>query len=546
MHVRQSQAVLSRSMSSGNQNYLNTFVFFFCIVFSAKDVAAYDPEASITGLYTGPYFDPLAPRNLTAHLGDQAVLPCTVRQLGDKSVSWVRMRDADILTVDRYTFVGDERFEAHYSTSHETWNLVIKYVQERDAGQYECQVSTEPKMSQLFNLRVVVPKVEIDPPRDQYVEAGSTVKINCKITDVVQLPDYIFWYHEKRRIMDHNNYMVTVKRTGAEAITSTLVIHRVSHQEMGNYTCMPSNLHASSIVLHVPNEQRSAIKDGRNAGSTSSDINTKLVFLMILLVMATMIPPSSTTSVITSREASGSIQDTYENRSDIRALLLLQAKILSIKTSVASAVPFVKNVSLLQCCAAHNCFNPEHMRVFLPIWESDIDSLLGGQKKNIKNDPKEYLNSPATTFKISFAVVQTHSHGELQEYGNKLSQVIKCSKQGGRFCLPFCKILAMENALNVVTVNDDTDTSQSQEEDDVARRHPCSFTPETLGTISGVTSRTSGNNYLNIDCCSLDSGLVLVKNIGTERSVPQASRIDDTSTLSSVYRKVCVKRRAPS
>ena len=47
----------------------------------------YDPESSITGLYTGPYFDPLTPRNLTAHLGDRAEIPCTVRQLGDKSVS---------------------------------------------------------------------------------------------------------------------------------------------------------------------------------------------------------------------------------------------------------------------------------------------------------------------------------------------------------------------------------------------------------------------------------------------------------------------------
>ena len=65
------------------------------------------------------------------------------------------MRDADILTVDRFTFVGDERFEAHYSPEQETWKLIIKYVQERDAGLYECQVSPEPKMSQVFNLRVV-------------------------------------------------------------------------------------------------------------------------------------------------------------------------------------------------------------------------------------------------------------------------------------------------------------------------------------------------------------------------------------------------------
>ena len=70
-------------------------------------------------------------------------------------VSWLRKRDQDILTVDRYTFVADGRFEAQYSVAAETWNLIINYVQDRDAGDYECQVSTEPKMSLIFNLRVV-------------------------------------------------------------------------------------------------------------------------------------------------------------------------------------------------------------------------------------------------------------------------------------------------------------------------------------------------------------------------------------------------------
>lgn len=89
-------------------------------------------------------FNPINPSH------NNNTVPCISRQ-----VSWVRMRDADILTVDRYTFVGDERFEAQYSAAAETWNLIINFVQERDAGDYECQVSTEPKMSQVFNLRVV-------------------------------------------------------------------------------------------------------------------------------------------------------------------------------------------------------------------------------------------------------------------------------------------------------------------------------------------------------------------------------------------------------
>lgn len=37
----------------------------------------------------------------------------------------------------------------------DTWTLQVKYVQPRDAGQYECQVSTEPKMSHFITLNVV-------------------------------------------------------------------------------------------------------------------------------------------------------------------------------------------------------------------------------------------------------------------------------------------------------------------------------------------------------------------------------------------------------
>ncbi|XP_071525117.1 uncharacterized protein [Panulirus ornatus] len=266
---------------------MRPFVLHTMAILLLRGTEAYDPEASITGLYTGPYFDPLAPRNMTAHLGDEATLPCTVRQLGDKSVSWVRMRDADILTVDRYTFVGDERFESHYSSSTETWNLVIKYVQERDAGLYECQVSTEPKMSQLFSLRVVIPKVMIVPEGDRYVKAGSTVRVDCQITDVVQLPDYIFWYHGDKRVMDiHDpNLLVTVKRTGVEAITSTLTIHKVRQEQSGNYTCMPSNLHAASVTLHVLNEKHPAAMQGERNGACTSEAKMNVTLGVLLFVL---------------------------------------------------------------------------------------------------------------------------------------------------------------------------------------------------------------------------------------------------------------------
>lgn len=58
-------------------------------------------------------------------------------------------------TNDRITFIADERFQSFYVDSTGIWTLQIKYVQARDAGIYECQVSTEPKVSARVQLLVV-------------------------------------------------------------------------------------------------------------------------------------------------------------------------------------------------------------------------------------------------------------------------------------------------------------------------------------------------------------------------------------------------------
>ncbi|XP_068201186.1 leucine-rich repeats and immunoglobulin-like domains protein 2 [Palaemon carinicauda] len=212
-----------------------------------------------TGLYMGPYFPTPQTRNITVHTNAVAYLPCAVKQLGDKSVSWVRQRDSDILTVDSYTFVRDERLTVHYTPSTETWTLVIKYVQERDAGTYECQISTEPKMSMWLHLNVIVPQVEIVGEVDKYIRKGSTTRLECKVSSTVQLPDYIFWYHSGERLLEYDNPRVkfSVSRRGGQgsemSITSLLIISNTQPADEGNYTCLPSNLHSATNNLHVLN-----------------------------------------------------------------------------------------------------------------------------------------------------------------------------------------------------------------------------------------------------------------------------------------------------
>lgn len=70
-------------------------------------------------------------------------------------VSWIRRRDSHILSVDRTMFIADERFQTIYVDGSDTWTLQIKYVQARDEGQYECQISTEQKMSHVIYLSVI-------------------------------------------------------------------------------------------------------------------------------------------------------------------------------------------------------------------------------------------------------------------------------------------------------------------------------------------------------------------------------------------------------
>lgn len=70
-------------------------------------------------------------------------------------MSWIRKKDYHLLTVGLTTYSSDERFSATHLRRSEDWTLQIKYVQQRDAGIYECQVSTHPPTSIFLNLKVI-------------------------------------------------------------------------------------------------------------------------------------------------------------------------------------------------------------------------------------------------------------------------------------------------------------------------------------------------------------------------------------------------------
>lgn len=239
------------------------------------------------GLYTGPYFDPAMPTNVSAQLGDTALLACKVNQIGGKTVSWIRKRDSHILTVDETTFISDDRFYILKPEKKHVWTLRIRYVQLRDAGLYECQVSTEPKMSYFVHLNVVEPRVSIEGNGNVHAHQGSNVVFKCLIQGTLQKPAYVFWYHGSRRLLpDYDSSMSANVTTvvegkpptsseymasGDDALSvyeATLKLVNVGPEQSGNYTCGPSNTKSATAKLHITDgEIRAAMSDGTNCGT---------------------------------------------------------------------------------------------------------------------------------------------------------------------------------------------------------------------------------------------------------------------------------------
>lgn len=80
------------------------------------------------------------------------------------------------------------------------WQLNIKFVQLRDAGFYECAVSSHPSISLFVKLDLTESRAEIAGPPEKYLKPGSTLKMSCRVLENIENPLFLFWYHNNRMI----------------------------------------------------------------------------------------------------------------------------------------------------------------------------------------------------------------------------------------------------------------------------------------------------------------------------------------------------------
>ncbi|XP_039277270.1 neural cell adhesion molecule 1 [Nilaparvata lugens] len=226
--------------------------------------------------------------NVTVQLGGTAFLHCRVKNLGERTISWVRRRDWHILTSGMFTYTNDERFQVLHAEGSDDWTLQIKYVQKRDNGTYECQVATGGGVvSQFVTLHIVVPEAFILGSGEHHVDLGSIISLVCIIDKSPQPPQYVFWYHNERMInYDTARGGVSVDTEPGAKTQSRLTIRGAQDTDSGNYTCSASNTEPASIFVFVSEGDKMAAISRRKS-SSGSGIDVMLWFVVLpLLVIA--------------------------------------------------------------------------------------------------------------------------------------------------------------------------------------------------------------------------------------------------------------------
>ncbi|KAI9561479.1 defective proboscis extension response [Daphnia sinensis] len=283
-------------------------------------------------------------QEVTTTLGQTAFLHCRVRYLADRRVLWMRQRDLHILTSGLHTYTNDWRISAVHVTVRQPphagqafpsnkddvsssyppaantpirspasrnasvspdssassvwddeegvwseWTLRIRSTEAKDAGLYECQVSTEPKISKIYRLHVVVSKASILGSAELFVKKGSDINLTCvTVTEehqppsqnapmgVNKTPHYFTWHH--------NGQVLNYSARGGMSVTtdtidgqSRLLLARAGPRDSGNYTCVPGPGAApASVTVHVLNGEQPAAMQRDNAACLATPWWTSL------------------------------------------------------------------------------------------------------------------------------------------------------------------------------------------------------------------------------------------------------------------------------
>ncbi|XP_013142003.1 PREDICTED: protein CEPU-1-like [Papilio polytes] len=189
-----------------------------------------------------PYFVPNANlpsfmgqgSNVTVAVGRDASVTCKVRNLQIYKVAWLRVDTQTILSIGSHVITKNPRVGV--TQGEGAWTLTLRDVALADGGRYMCQLNTQPMMSQVHRLQVVVPP-DIDGEAssgDVTAREGAGVALRCLASG--SPAPALTWRREDAAHFTLDGKVMVSKWTG-----EWLNISAVQRETSGAYLCIASN-----------------------------------------------------------------------------------------------------------------------------------------------------------------------------------------------------------------------------------------------------------------------------------------------------------------
>ncbi|GFO16413.1 kin of irre-like protein 3 [Plakobranchus ocellatus] len=240
-----------------------------------------------------------------------AVLPCSVKNLGDRGVVWRNLSSDGYLTIDKMVWNSDPRVFVDYKLQEDgvtTWDLLIKRVRPSDAGMYECQVTTSERIVLNVELKIedrtttMKPKTRVmkkvtqrdsiknrkmeaadqrHSQKKEFITAGKSIQLVCKTT-VNSLSSAssagVTWFKDGQAIKSSKHTLLTrYEREEEKLYVNELYIDKTSLGDSGEYHCRLQDKVIDAVMIHVlPNTTiGSETQDSRSTYYSVSSLTTE-------------------------------------------------------------------------------------------------------------------------------------------------------------------------------------------------------------------------------------------------------------------------------
>ncbi|KAK7115666.1 hypothetical protein V1264_001495 [Littorina saxatilis] len=216
------------------------------------------------------------PTHVTVKEGALAILPCWVRHLGDREVAWRSIQDDSFLTIGKVTWVQDSNLVLEHLRKGDgvtSWDLIFRRVRLDQAGDYECQVTSQEQHVRMVTLTV------IDEPTynsQLIVPTGQMIHLVCNVS-AENTTDFDLAWHKNGHMVDSHTFpYIVITRyqiQSSRTFVTDLIIDNASLDDSGIYTCRTSSRHVlETSKVTVVRSDPSSNKREEARGDTNPDM----------------------------------------------------------------------------------------------------------------------------------------------------------------------------------------------------------------------------------------------------------------------------------